>query len=196
MPKYWGKQIFTHGRFLAFFRLFTARVRSRPPEPPAVPGVFISIVVFHFGGFLWCILHFEFLLVVFHFDFFLVVFLVKLFLVVFHFEFFGYLTFFGMSWIFCVCLPFSWVVKVTDSLGLLFVVSEKNKAYLTLCWVELGGVAIVIQSQLKFPIRILLVALMPSTAPDFFFKFNVSEPITQVFKNHLGMWYRPWQRKC
>ena len=71
MPKYWGKQIFAHGRFpevgqkqkiyvkkkyvfwviffppkkkgdfRAIFLLFTASVRSRPPGPPAVPGVFI-----------------------------------------------------------------------------------------------------------------------------------------------------------
>ena len=27
--------------FLAFFQLFTARVRSRPPGPPAVPGVYL-----------------------------------------------------------------------------------------------------------------------------------------------------------
>ena len=58
MPKYWGKQIFTHGRFtevgqkqktekkekkqifIAFFLLFMTSVRSRPPGLPAVPGVF------------------------------------------------------------------------------------------------------------------------------------------------------------
>ena len=67
MPKYWGKQIFTHGRFpevgekektekkekkgeekkvifRTFFLLFTASVRSRPPGPPAVPGVLPNIL--------------------------------------------------------------------------------------------------------------------------------------------------------
>ena len=30
--------------FQVIFRLFTASVRSRPPGPPAVPGVFISVI--------------------------------------------------------------------------------------------------------------------------------------------------------
>ena len=58
MPNYWGKQIFAHGSlpevgqnqkterkrkksdFSDVFLLFTASVRSRPPGPSAVPGVF------------------------------------------------------------------------------------------------------------------------------------------------------------
>ena len=34
--------------FFAFFRLFTASVRSRPPGPPAVPGVFLVHFLKHF----------------------------------------------------------------------------------------------------------------------------------------------------
>ena len=32
--------------FRAIFLLFTASVRSRPPGPPAVPGVFILVTIF------------------------------------------------------------------------------------------------------------------------------------------------------
>ena len=38
---------------MTFVMLFTASVRSRPPGPPAVPGVSVFVVVFTFG--LWII---------------------------------------------------------------------------------------------------------------------------------------------
>ena len=47
MPKKYffvGNFYFFYGKelILAFFRLFTASIQSRPPGPPAVPGVFFS----------------------------------------------------------------------------------------------------------------------------------------------------------
>ena len=38
--------------FRSIFRLFTASFRSRPPGPPAVPGVFVKdIDLYHFTAF-------------------------------------------------------------------------------------------------------------------------------------------------
>ena len=48
--------------FRTFFLLFTASVRSRPPGPPAVPGVFFLILVFFpFLLFFYIIFHSSFI---------------------------------------------------------------------------------------------------------------------------------------
>ena len=53
---FWGSILFFYEKkqiFRRFFLLFTTSIRSRPPGPPAVPGVITILLLIDFGSRLW-----------------------------------------------------------------------------------------------------------------------------------------------